>query len=171
MGTAIDGDTAADVEEGRRKQQTPQNSEDDANSARHIVSFSPNGEDDKKSNIDDNNDDSSSSIPQPLYHSTRLKGYIVLFVSACELYSIFDVAYTIIFVMSCIYTDIINFRIPFVTHTPIKVYNFMAAADAGYVGISSNLCLEMDHLGSFVDNMYTNESKLRYAESVSMITM
>ena len=85
-------------------------------------------------------------------------------------YSIFDVAYTIIFVMSCIYT-VINFRIPFVTHTPIKVYNFMAAADAGYVGISSNLCLEMDHLGSFLDNIYTNESKLRYAESVSMITM
>ena len=75
MGIAIDGDTAADVEEGRRKQQNPQNSEDDANSARHIVSFSPNGEDDGSSTIP----------PQPLYHSTRLKGYIVLFVSACEL--------------------------------------------------------------------------------------
>lgn len=123
MGTAIDGDTAADVEEGRRKQQSPQNNEDDANSARHIVSFSPNGEDDGSSTIP----------PQPLYHSTRLKGYIVLFVSA--------------------------------------LYNFMAAADAGYVGISSNLCLEMDHLGSFADNIYTNESKLRYAESVSLITI
>lgn len=111
-----------------------------------------------------------------LYHPSR---YIILPVSKDILcysyllvsyYSIFDVAHTIIFVMSCIYT-VINFRIPFVTHTPIKVYNFMAAADAGYVGISSNLCLEMDHLGSFADNIYTNESKLRYAESVSLITM
>ena len=77
--------------------------------------------------------------------------------------------FTLMYLLSSL--TLIYFCYPYYIIHLFTVYNFMAAANAGIKGLSSNLCLEMDHLGNFADSIYTNESKLRYSESVSMITM
>ena len=129
MDMALDDDTT-DVEGG---QQTTSNEEQPSSSPPR-VSFQ--NEDANNDNDNDDNDDTSSSQDEPLYHSSRLKGYMTLFVSA--------------------------------------LYNYMAAVDQKNGVINdkfTNLCLEMDDLGNFVEREYNDLSRLRYTMACSMITM
>ena len=128
MDMAFD-DATSDVEGG---QTTTSNEEQPCSPPR--VSFQ--NEDANDADDNDDNDSTSSQEEEPLYHSSRLKGYMTLFVSS--------------------------------------LYNYMAAVDKKNGVINdkfTNLCLEMDDLGNFVEREYKDLSRLRYTLGCSMCTM
>ena len=128
MDMALD-DATSDVEGGQER-----TSNEEQPSSPPRVSFQ--NEDANDDNDNDDNDSTSSQEEEPLYHSSRLKGYMTLFVSS--------------------------------------LYNYMAAVDKKNGVINdkfTNLCLEMDDLGNFVEREYNDLSRLRYTMACSMITM
>ena len=129
MDMALD-DATSDVEGGQER-----TSNEEQPSSPPRVSFQNEDANDDNDN-DGDNDSTSSQEEEPLYHSSRLKGYMTLFVSS--------------------------------------LYNYMAAVDKKNGVINdkfTNLCLEMDDLGNFVEREYNDLSRLRYTQACSMITM
>ena len=117
----------------------------------HSVSFQQNDEVDNASdgNNNDNTDaneedngDGDNKPSEPLYHSTRLKGYTTLFVSA-----------------------LYNYLAAADKHNENK--SLAETLESKF----TNLCISLDDMGNLVERDYTNISRLRYAMACSMITM
>jgi len=118
----------------------------------HNVSFQQNDEVDDASdgnnndttdiNNDDKEDDVDNKPLEPLYHSTRLKGYTTLLVSA-----------------------LYNYLAAADKHNENK--SLAETLESKF----TNLCISLDDMGNLVERDYTNISRLRYAMACSMITM
>ena len=93
-------------------------------------------EEDKEDDVDNNKQS------EPLYHSTRLKGYTTLFVSA-----------------------LYNYLAAADKHNENK--SLAETLESKF----TNLCISLDDMGNLVERDYTNISRLRYAMACSMITM
>ena len=128
------------------------NTDDTDIEQQHSVSFQQAGEVDDASdgnnndttdaNDKDNEDDVDNKPSEPLYHSTRLKGYTTLFVSA-----------------------LYNYLAAADKHNENK--SFADSIESKF----TNLCISLDDMGNLVERDYTNVSRLRYAMACSMITM
>ena len=116
----------------------------------HSISFQQNDEVDNTSDgkdIDaneeeDKNDEDKNKTSEPLYHSTRLKGYTTLFVSS-----------------------LYNYLAAADKHNENK--SLAETLESKF----TNLCISLDDMGNLVERDYTNVSRLRYAMACSMITM
>ena len=117
----------------------------------HSVSFQQNDEVDNNNtsdgkdtdaNEEEDKDDEDNKQSEPLYHSTRLKGYTTLFVSA-----------------------LYNYLAAADKHNENK--SFADSIQSKF----TNLCISLDDMGNLVERDYTNISRLRYAMACSMITM
>lgn len=118
----------------------------------HSVSFQQNDEVDNTSdgnnndntnvNEEEDKDDGDNKSSEPLYHSTRLKGYTTLFVSA-----------------------LYNYLAAADKHNENK--SLAETLESKF----TNLCISLDDMGNLVERDYTNISRLRYAMACSMITM
>ena len=115
----------------------------------HSVSFQQNDEVDNTSdgkdtdaNEEEDKEDEDIKSSEPLYHSTRLKGYTTLFVSA-----------------------LYNYLAAADKHNENK--SLAETLESKF----TNLCISLDDMGNLVERDYTNISRLRYAMACSMITM
>ena len=117
----------------------------------HSVSFQQNDEVDNNNtsdgkdtdaNEEEDKEDEDNKPSEPLYHSTRLKGYTTLFVSA-----------------------LYNYLAAADKHNENK--SLAETLESKF----TNLCISLDDMGNLVERDYTNVSRLRYAMACSMITM
>ena len=114
----------------------------------HNLSFRQNDEvDNSENNVntdvnEEEKDDEDNKPSEPLYHSTRLKGYTTLFVSA-----------------------LYNYLAAADKHNENK--SLAETLESKF----TNLCISLDDMGNLVERDYTNISRLRYAMACSMITM
>ena len=118
----------------------------------HSVSFQQNDEVNDASDGNNNDttdineevkeDDVDNKPSEPLYHSTRLKGYTTLFVSS-----------------------LYNYLAAADKHNENK--SLAETLESKF----TNLCISLDDMGNLVERDYTNISRLRYAMAYNIITI